>query len=358
MIIQPRPFNLRKTLTVLSVLLVALYFYYQRPPPLRFWVFNGSTMGTSYTIKFTDNRLNQIEIRDLKISIDALLEEVNRQMSTYIPDSEISLFNAKKDTEPFSVSPGFARVTELAIELCRATGGAFDPTLDHLITAWGFGHKGPSREPDDKEIASILELIGCNTVSVVSGNVLQKSHSEVKLNLNAIAKGWGVDEVARFMEQAGITNYFVEIGGEVSAKGLSEKMRKWRVGIDRPVDGALPGEAYDLIVELDGKALASSGNYRNFVVTEDGRKIAHILDPRSGRTAFSQTVSVSVIAENCTVADALATALFVMGSEAGATWVDQQENIAAAFIDYQPDGTLKTIFSGGFESHLLDTGRR
>ena len=337
----------------MSVLLVAFYFYYQRPPPPRFWILSGTTMGTTYSIKFTDRTLNQMEIRDLKEQIDALLVEINRQMSTYIPDSEISTFNHATDNQRHKVSPGFVEVTRLALELCWRTGGAFNPTLDHLINLWGFGPDGPTKQPDEQEIQDALSQVGCDKVVIHPDNTLQKMIPAARLNLNAIAKGWGVDQVAGLLEQHNITNYFVEIGGEVFARGQSEKMRPWRVGIDRPVEGALPGEAYDLIVELDGLALATSGSYRNFSVTEDGRKISHILDTRTGQPVVSRTVGVSVIATNCALADALATALYVMGSEQGIAWVNQQQAVAAVFMDFQDDGTLTTAFSGGFENHLL-----
>lgn len=352
MIIQPRPFNPRKTITVLAVLLVATYFYYQRPPPLRLWKMSGPTMGTSYAIKLLDNRMSMPEVEQLKQDIDALLAEVNRQMSTYLPDSEINAFNAFASTDPFSVSPGFAEVAHQARMICVDTGGAFDPTVNRLIELWGFGPQGPQKSPDEADIEQGLARSGCDQFMVDRGTI-RKRHPEVALNLNAIAKGWGVDEVASLLETRSITNYFIEIGGEVVARGQSEKVRSWRVGIDRPVEGAAPGEAYDLVVELDGLALATSGSYRNFVVNENGEKIAHILDPRTGRPATTRTVSVSVIARDCATADAAATALFVMGAEDGLSWVNARPEIEAVFMDYGQNGDLQTRFSDGFKNHLV-----
>lgn len=354
MIIQPRPFNPRKTITVLAVLCVALYFYYQRPPPLQFWKMSGSTMGTQYSIRFTDHRLSQVEIQKLKIDIDALLAEVNRQMSTYLPDSEISRFNKSDSTEPFPVAPGFSSVARLAENICFATAGAFNPTLDHLINAWGFGPQGPRKEPDEAELQQALQLVGCGKVSIEPDGALKKPDPRVTLNLNAIAKGWGVDEVVRLMRDRGITNLFVEIGGEVYAAGQSEKLRPWRVGIDRPQEGALPGEAFDLVVELDGAAMATSGDYRSFHVTKEGRKLTHILDPRTGRPTTSSLASVSVIASNCALADALATALFVMGAEEGRSWVESYPGVEAAFIEHVSDDLLNTVMSSGFTNYLLE----
>jgi len=352
MLIQPRTFNLRKTLTVLAVLSVALYFYYQRPPPLQFWKISGAKWS-SYSVKFTDNRLTKIDVQELERSISAKLDGINQQMSTYITDSEINRFNQSDSLLPQPVSPELAEVARTAMYICDQTGGAFNPTLDHLINVWGFGPMGPQKEPTEQEISEALALVGCNIIDVLQDNQLQKSVAAARLNLNAIAEGWAVDEVARILEGKGITNYFVEIGGEVYSRGKSEKMRPWRVGIDRPVDDAIPGELYDLVVELDGRGLATSGNYRNFVMNEEGRKVSHILDPRTGRPASSRTASVSVIAPDCATADALATALFVMGTEEGSAWMDGQTNIAAAFMEFSDDGSLVTTFSGGFEKFLL-----
>lgn len=351
-VIQPRTFNPRKSLFVLAVLAVA-FFVFQRPPPPITWSFAGTTMGTEYSIKVFTGSLDSSGATALKTDIDKLLVEVNRQMSTYIPDSEISSFNRSVDTNFQFVSQGFAVVTSNAIALCVETGGAFNPALDHLINAWGFGHEGPRKEPSADELARALALSGCDRIEVAPGSRIRKLDPDVHLNLNAIAKGWGSDEVARLLARQGLTNFMVEIGGEVVARGMSEQGRSWRIGIDRPVDGALPGEAYDLVVALDGKALATSGNYRNFVVNEAGEKVSHIFDPRTGRPAQSSLASVSVIAPDCATADALATGLFVMGTEEAVKWVDARPDVEAAFIDYQPDGSLKTTFSRNFEAYLI-----
>lgn len=353
MIIQPRPFNPRKTITVLAVLFIALYVYYQRPPPLRLWKMTGATMGTTYSIKLLENQLGQSGVQILKNEVDARLEAINRAMSTYIPDSEISRFNRHASTDPFPVSSDFAEVAIRAMTICGDTGRAFDPTLDRLINRWGFGPNGSQNMPDPIETARDLELTGCEMIRIEKSEqpTLVKTHPEVTLNLNAIAKGWGVDEIARLIESKGITNYFVEIGGETFARGQSEKARPWRVGIDRPEDGAVPGENFDLIVELDGQALATSGNYRNYLTGEDGRRINHILDPRSGQPSVTSLASVSVLATDCATADALATALFVMGLKEGLAWVHQHEGIEAAFVEHTAEG-LKTHFSAGFESLL------
>jgi thiamine biosynthesis lipoprotein len=353
-LIQPRPFNLRKTLTVLAVLGVATWFYYQRPPPPRFWILSGETMGTTYSVKLLDTARNTEGIRALKAEIDALLAEVNRQMSTYLPDSEITTFNAASSIAPFPVSPGFATVTRAALALCTETGGAFNPTLDRLIEAWGFGREGARAEPSPDQIAAALALTGCDRLTIDDADHLTKSDPAVSLNLNAIAKGWGVDEVARLLESAAITNYFVEIGGEVFARGHSEKIRPWRAGVDQPVEGSLPGEGIADILEIDGVALATSGNYRNHFINEAGHKVVHLLDPRTGRPTTSSVASVSVIAPDCLTADALATGLFVLGPGEGIPWAEARPGIEVMFLVHAPDGNIERQESSGFARYRLN----
>lgn len=352
-VVQPRQLNPKKMATVLVVLAFAFYFYYQREPTYQFWKLSGETMGTTYTVKLLDRHLSQVKASALKSDIDEALIQINRQMSTYITNSEITVFNDSRDTSSKKVSAGFAYVTKTAIEICDQTGGAFDPALDPLINAWGFGHQGPQQQPTAEELERARALSGCDKIIVDENGMLGKSDPEVRLNLNAIAKGFGVDQIGGIIEKHGITNYMVEIGGEVFARGLSEKMRPWRIGIDRPVDGSIPGETVDIVVQVDGVGLASSGSYRNFVMNDQGVKVAHLFDPRSGQPVMSSLASVSVIAPDCMTADALATALFVMGVEEGIAWVNQHAGINAAFIEYDDDGLLKTTFSQNFETYLF-----
>lgn len=347
MIIQPRRFNPRKTVTVLAVLCVAFYFYFNQERPPRLWKISGAHWS-DYNVKIVDGNLSLTDVQKLKDDIDGLLDSINRQMSTYIPDSEISLFNAVSDTDPHSVSPALASVTRRAMQICVETGGAFNPTLDHLINLWGFGHHGARHAPSETEVAAALAFVGCDKIDVTGASSIRKTIPEAMLNLNAIAEGWAVDETSRLLEAAGVTNYFVEIGGEVFARGSSEKARPWRVGIDRPVEGALPGEAYDIIAEVESIGIATSGSYRNFVKDDEGRTFAHILDPRSGHPAKSSLASVTVAATSCADADAFATALFVMGPEEGMKWVEAHEGVEAVFIELLPDGTFKPTFSPGF----------
>ena len=353
MIIQPRRFNPRKTLTVSIVLLVAFYYAHWRDSRPSLWELRGKTMGTTYSIKIFDRSLSKGKAMELQSDIDTLLLEVNRQMSTYVADSEINQFNQHTSMDPFPVSSGFSETFALARSLCEATGGAFNPTLDKLINAWGFGPEGAGKQPTEEQISNALAVVSCEVISLDDQRRLVKHNPDATLNLNAIAKGWGVDEVARLIESRGITNLFVEIGGEIVARGISDKLRPWRVGVDRPVDDALPGEQYDLIVSIDRKGMATSGNYRNYFIDESGQRYAHILDPRNGRPSSTSLASITVIATNCATADALATGLFVMGTEAGLAWVNARDDIHAAFIDHAPDGSLKTSFSKGFEAYVV-----
>lgn len=352
MIIQPRRFNPRKTLVVGSVILLAIWYNYQRPEqPPALWHLNGE-VWSAYSVKFTDPTMTQPAFDALSKDIDAFLNSVNNRMSTYKPESEISRFNQSASTEPFEVSAEFAEVVQRCLDMCRLTGGVFSPGLDRLINAWGFGHLGPRRAPDEATRLAAMAHASCDAVEVLPGNRLRKNHPDVAINVNALVEGWAVDGVARLLAERGITNCFVEVGGEVFARGRSEKQRPWRVGIDRPVDHALPGETYDLVVELDGHGLATSGHYRNFTVDESGARVSHLLDPRTGRPATSPLASVTVIAPDTATADALATALFVLGEQEGLQFLAGQPGIAAAFVSHDGDG-FTTTFSPGFEAYLL-----
>ncbi len=355
MIIQPRRFNPRKTLIVGSVVLFAIWYNYQRPSPPPVWHITGE-VWSAYSVKFTDPNLTRESFNQLAREIDALLNTVNDRMSTYKPDSEISRFNRTDSTDPVPVSAEFAEVVQRCLEICRETGGVFTPGLDRLINAWGFGHEGPRRAPDDAARETAMAHAACDAVEILPGPELRKKHPDVSLNVNALVEGWAVDQVALLLEKRGISNCFVEIGGEVFARGRSEKQRGWRVGIDRPVDSSLPGDHYDLIVELDGHGLATSGNYRKFATDDQGQKISHLLDPRTGMPATSPLSSVSVIAPDTATADALATALFVMGRIDGLAFLTGRPGIEAAFIEHGQSNSFVTTFSPGFELFLVKPG--
>ena len=264
-------------------------------------------------------------------------------MSTWDPESEISLFNASEEFGPFPVSSPFAEVVTRALEFSDSTSGAFDPTLQPLLNVWGFGsdseeHKMPSSEEIDRALAST----GADMVWLEDGTNLWKAAPAVGLDLGAIAKGHGVDMIGQLLHSAGYENWFVEIGGEVAARGVNPKGNPWRIGIQHPAGDELEG-----ILNLTNGAVATSGDYRNYI-EHDGKLYAHIIEPWTGQAIYTNTASVTVMAPSCLDADAAATALFVLGADEGLVWVEEHPEAEAMFLVRNEDGTLTGRFSSGF----------
>jgi len=351
--IQPRRFHPWKTLWVLAVLVAFAAYTWLRdaraPADIR-WA--GETMGTTYSMRIADAHMSMKELKALQTAISARLVEVSREMSHYIPDSEISRFNKSTSTEPFAISAPFARVVRFAIDLHGKSDGVFDPALGPLINLWGFGPAGRiTKAPSQEEIDKIMPDIGCEHLSMAGETAIRKDVPGLQLNLSAVAKGYGVDEAARVLREHGIRNYFVEIGGEVVAEGRNAKGGPWRVGVEVPDPDTLPGEAIEAVLEITNAAVATSGDYRNFFVDEDGRRFSHILDPRTGHPIAHNLASVTVVAGNCMVADGLATTLFVLGADEGASWLARTfPGIEALFIVRDEDGTFREVATPGFES--------
>ena len=334
-VVQPRPLDVRKTLFVGSVLVALfIYTYFIRTSPgPQNPVFEGSTMGTTYTIKVVGSHLSQRELRQLSSEIDALLAEINRQMSTYIANSEISQFNQSTSTQAFVVSPAFARVTRRALEISRDTDGAFDPTLGPLIDLWGFG--GVNRESDSPTPAQIHHaLAGCGYthLRVPSASTLQKEIAGLQINLSAIAKGFGVDELSRLLAEWSLTNTYAEIGGELRVRGHNLEGSAWRIGIDTPLDHAATGADLTSVLSLTNHAVATSGDYRNYFQDPAGTRRSHLIDPRTGIPVTHALASATVVAEDCMTADALATALMILGPADAMSWVEGQPGVEAMLI--------------------------
>ncbi len=307
---------------------------------------SGKTMGTFYHIKvvagmFTDKA-------DLQKKIDDRLVQINKSMSTYDPDSEISRFNAMDASDtPFSPSDDFLTVLQVAAEVYRLTDGAWDGTLDPLINLWGFGRKGTvSRIPADEEIRGALATVGFDHIRFDPAGTIGKNDPAVTLDLASIAKGYGVDEIARLLGKIGYPDFLVEIGGEVYARGHRKDGKPWRVGINRPERNAAFTDVYKAI-GLTDRAMATSGDYRIFFKIDD-RYYSHILDPRTGRPVTNGVVSATVVAANCTVADGLATALMVMGPDHGLSLVNRLPSVECLLVIRRSDGTLVDYPSDGF----------
>lgn len=306
----------------------------------------GKTMGTTYHIKVVAGLF--ASAGKLRQKIDERLAAINKSMSTYDPDSEISRFNAIVSTaETFAASADFFNVLQVAAKIHELTEGAWDGTLDPLVTLWGFGRQGTvSQLPHDDDIRGALTHVGFTRIRMDAAGTLAKQDPAVTLDLASIAKGYGVDEIARLLGAQGYSDFLVEIGGEVYARGRRKDGKPWRVGINRPDETAALDDVYQA-VRLTDRAMATSGDYRIFFRVDD-KAYSHILDPRTGWPVNNGVVSATVVADNCTVADGLATALMVMGSQKGVALVDRLPSVECLIVVRQPDGTFADYPSRGF----------
>ncbi|MEM1300180.1 MAG: FAD:protein FMN transferase [Pseudomonadota bacterium] len=287
----------------------------------------GSTMGTSYNV-VAANVPGRVRETDLRAAVDTALNAVNRQMSNWDPNSEISKFNAHMDTDPVSVSPELAEVMEAAETVHAASGARFDTTVGPLIELWGFGAPGAAPLPGESDIAAAQSRSGhANTLEVGPGT-LRKRQPEAQVYLAAIGKGYGADQVGRALESLGITDYMVEIGGDLYASGRNTDGLTWQIGIETP---AANRRDVLKVVGVSDLGLASSGDYRNFF-QQDGQRFSHIVDPRTGRPVTHKTASATVLAENAMLADAWATAFHTMGREEGMA-VGEDLGLAVLFTE-------------------------
>jgi thiamine biosynthesis lipoprotein len=311
----------------------------------------GRTMGTSFTVKFLAGLPGAPDQSRPKVEaeIQQLLETINRQMSTYLSDSELSRFNECQRTNWFPVSLEVAEVFQTARSISEASRGAFDITVGPLVNLWGFGpEKRPWQIPDADAIARLLPRVGYTKVAVQTNPpVLRKAAPEIYCDLSAIAKGYGVDRVVQYLETIRIHNYLVQIGGEVRAQGRNADGRIWRVGIQDPNDA----NRICRRVLLRDRALSTSGDYEQSF-EEHGRRYSHTIDPRTGHPVTHGLASVSVIHRSSAMADAWATALNVLGPEEGFD-LARGEQMSVHMILRTPDGLAEKMTSG-FQELIVD----
>ena len=293
------------------------------------YTISGNTMGTTYLVKIiTPN--NNYEIGSIEKSIDSLLIQLNKQMSTWDPESEISQFNSWNSKVPFAVSSDFLNVVKKSITISKNTRGLFDPTVYDLMSLWGFGPNPKSGFPNIEDVHRVLEHTGIGQIEVTD-SVLVKSNKMCKLDLNAIAKGYGVDKTFNLLNQKGFKNIFVEIGGEVKCSGKNIKNKNWSIGIEDPSDNENYEKKISAIISVANGAIATSGNYRN-IVDLDGEILGHTINPQTGFPIQTDVLSVSVLSNSCMESDAWATALMAMNHQTGFALVENQSNINAVWI--------------------------
>jgi len=302
----------------------------------------GFTQGTNYMVKYSSP--DTINYKD---QIEYLLAAIDTSMSTYNEHSIISKVNDNKKVE---LDKYFKDVFNIAMKISKKTNGAFDITVGPLVNAWGFGQE-EVRDIDSAVVDSIRKFVGYEKVSLKEG-IVHKKDKRLRLDMNAIAQGYTTDVIANFLDDKGVKNYLVEVGGEVRTKGISPSNRQWRIGIDKPIDSNnVAGKNLQAIVKLNNRGLATSGNYRKFYI-KDGVKYAHTINPKTGYPVTHQLLSASVFAPDCVTADAYATAFMVMGRKESKKLVSKIEDIDAYFIYSDEKGNFNVDYSENLKGSI------
>ena len=303
----------------------------------------GMVFGTVYNVTYQHPR-------DLQADIEAELSKVDQTFSMFNEQSLVAKVNS--NSQPVELTTMFTEVYCLADSISRDTQGAFDITVGPLVNAWGFGFKN-EQMPSSVQIDSLLSFIGMDKLELSSdGKTLAKRDPRVTLDFSAIAKGYGSDVVARFLRSHGITNFMVEIGGEVVTSGISPKRLPWRIGVTKPTDDSLSvGNELQTVLNVTDHAMATSGNYRNFYY-KGGRKYAHTIDPHTGYPVQHSLLSATVLAPDCARADAYATAFMVMGLEKAQAVLAHHPELMAYFILSDASGQLTVWFSPSLKDKI------
>ncbi|MCF7980830.1 MAG: FAD:protein FMN transferase [Pseudomonadales bacterium] len=308
---------------------------------------SGPTMGTQFHVKYYLPTTTQLSVKVIQAHVEDELARVNQRMSTYLPDSELSRFNRSEIGQWFPISQETAEVVSLAQQISSQTQGAFDVTVASLVDLWGFGPSYRSEEPPAQQlIETELKKVGYSALKVRQSPSALFKTSPVTVDLSAIAKGYAVDKVADALEKAGIQSYMVEVGGEIRAKGLKTENQPWRIAIESP----LPGQrSVQRVLELTDIAVATSGDYRNYF-EKNGQRYSHTIDPTTGYPITHALASVTVLAETSARADALATALMVMGPERALNFAN--ENRLPVFMIVKQASGFSEIASDAFAGWL------
>jgi thiamine biosynthesis lipoprotein len=332
----------------LCVLLVTCTAFLQQPAWRKIQI-SGKAQGTTYHITWyaEDSIVSQQQI-------DSILQKIDTSLSIYNPQSLITKFN--NGNSGVAMDNHFRIVLNKSLETYRQTNGIFDITVLPLVQAWGFGPKKVTALPDSATIRSIKACVSSLNL-YTKGNTLYKRKSCTGIDVNGIAQGYSVDVVASFLEAHGIRNYLVEIGGEIRVKGHKQPgNEKMKIGIEAPGENNFELSMISKIISVDSGAITTSGSYRKFYESE-GKKITHLIDPRTGYPAQNELISVTVFASDAITADALDNALMVMGLKKALQFTEQRKNIAAHFIYRTPDGKIADTASSRFYKLLQKAER-
>lgn len=327
----------------LAVLIIGTVVILKKQPPFR--TNEGLVFGTVYKITYQ-------HADDLQNDIKQAMQEVDQSLSPYNPNSIITRINHNQDT---TLNEHFTQVFELAQKISSETDGAFDITVAPLVNAWGFGFKN-SINIEASVIDSLQQFVGYQKIKLENGKIV-KEDSRLMLDCSAIAKGYGVDRVARLLDKKGVQHYMVDIGGEVVVKGKNSRMKTWRIGINKPVEDSLSiNQELQTILEVSGVGMATSGNYRKFYY-KDGKRYAHTIDPRLGTPVQHNILSATVIAKDCTTADAYATAFMVMGLEKAKAFCEKHPELEAYFICSGEGDSYEIYYTPGMNKFMIKGAR-
>lgn len=306
--------------------------------PLRL---SGKTMGSYYSIVIDSP--GDAKADDLRREIESKFDAINRQMSTWAEDSEISRFNSSTSTEWFPVGRDFAIVAAEAIRIHELTDGALDVTVAPLIDLWGFGRKKTTRVPSDEQIVEALKFVGTKHLEVrLDPPAVRKQIPSLQISFSALAPGYAADEVSSILTSHGLKSHVVDVGGENLAGEAKLNGDSWRLGVESPLGGL------QQVVEVTQKAVATSGDYRSFFVA-NGKRYSHVLNPELGRPVENPPASVSVIHRSCMTADAVATAMMVLGVDKGMK-IAERMDVDVMFQDVDIDGKLTVVARGLFRT--------
>ena len=328
---------MRKVLLI--VVFVLLYSCKKDKSELK--IIEGNAIGTTFSIRYLDKYENNFELK-----IDSIIKAVNKSTSTYIPTSDISRIN--KGDSSVVVDRYFEEVFKKSAKIYNETKGVFDPTVGILVNAWGFGPENDISDLDSLKIDSLLTYVGFNKVSLVN-NKVRKMYPEIYFDFNAIGKGYLVDIIGRLFEENNIKNYMVEIGGEIRARGVNQKGISWTIAIENPNEDGT--RSFATTIQLHNESIATSGNYRKYRITDDGKKYVHTINTKTGYASESNLLSASVISKSdCADVDGYATALMAMGFEKAKSFLEMHTELKAFLIYADENGEMQTYKSVNFNN--------
>ena len=328
-------------LPFLALLIVGTIFIIRQQRATPFQHCAGPIFGTTYSITYQHDE-------DLQAEIVARMKEVDTTLSMFNEESVISQINNNKSITPTAM---FLDVFQQAQQISKDTDGAFDITVAPLVNLWGFGFKH-NETPDQQAVDSLMRFVGYQKVKY-DGHYIVKRDPRIMLDCSAIAKGYGADVVARLLDKKGVKNYLVEIGGEVVTRGISEKRLPWKIGVIKPTDDPLQqGNELQTVLNITDKAMATSGNYRNFYY-KGGKKYAHTIDPKTGQPVQHNILSATVLTNRCARADAYATAFMVMGLEKAQKVLERNPDLLAYLI-YDDNGHNKVWYSPSLKDKIRE----